>query len=497
MKQLHLIKKKINYKFLHLFGVLIVAIISFACAVNQSKVKKKKFNVLFIAIDDLRPELGAYGASHIISPNIDKLAEEGILFRRAYVQQAICMASRASILTGLRPETNKIYTGESVKKLVPNTTTLNELFEENGYNVAGTGKIYHHNIDNKTQFQENYIESKKTWKARGYVLKESLEQKKLNTKHNRGPAYEFADVHDTIYKDGINTLNAIRKMKEFKKKQKPFFLAVGLSKPHLPFVAPKKYWDMYDPAKIGFTDLKKRPKDSYSDAIRKSGELTNYYNIPRLYEDIADSTALNLRRAYYSCITYADAQVGKLLSTLKNLNLDKNIIVVLWGDHGYKLGDYNSWCKWSNMDIDTNIPLIFSHPDGLKGKESSEIVEALSIYPTLADLCGIEIPQHVEGKSLKPILENPTITSKDKYAFSIWPIDRRKYDKTIMGYSVKTKYFNYVEWIKLSTGEVIEKELFDRKDDAKETVNVVAQEKYKPTVAKLSEKLKERIRNTN
>lgn len=452
--------------------------------------KSNKYNVLFIAIDDLRPELNCYGANHIKSPNIDRLASNGVLFKQAHVQQAICMASRASILTGLRPETNGIYTGGSVTDLLPNITTLNKYFKNNDYSIAACGKVYHSGKDAKEQFGGDNMIAKATWTARGYVTDEAIEKIALNTDYHRGPAYEIANVHDTIYEDGLNTLNAVRKLEQFKNEDRPFFLAVGLKKPHLPFNAPKKYWDMYPEQDITMPEITQRPENSNDYTMRRRGELSNYYNMPYSFEEISDSTAIKLRRAYYACVSYADAQVGKLLDELDRLDLRENTIIVLWGDHGYKLGDYNSWCKWSNMNIDTNIPLIFNVPGGIKGESSNVLVEALDIYPTLTDLCGLETPNHVMGKSLSSLLKNPIPNKEEeKYVYTLWPISRDNYNKTVMGYSVKTSQFNYVEWVKLSTGEVLERELYDHRVDIKETKNVVADSDYEKNIIQLAKKL--------
>ena len=451
--------------------------------------KTESYNVLFISIDDLRTELNCYGADHIKSPNIDRLAETGVRFTHAHVQQAICMASRASIMSGIGPEKHGIYTGEAVENLLPNVLTLNKFFKEQGYNIGTCGKIYHHRIDTEKQFGADYMIPKATWKGRGYVTQEAIEQIELNIQFKRGPAYEYADVHDTLYKDGINTLNAIRKLEELKEKDQPFFLAVGLSKPHLPFVAPKKYWDMYPDTSIALPAIRTMPKHSSKHTMRVKGELNNYYGIPSSYQEIDDSTTLLLRRAYFACVSYADAQVGKLLGQLKKLGLEENTIVVLWGDHGYKLGDYGNWCKWSNMDIDTNIPLIFRVPNGKKGAVSDRPVEALDIYPTLVELCGLKPPSHLEGESLLPFLNNPDFQSDLKnHVYSVWPHNRWNYDKTIMGYSVKDARFNYVEWVKLSSGEVLEQELYDHLNDPNETINVIADGQYKAVVVELAQK---------
>lgn len=446
----------------------------------------EKPNVLFIAVDDLRLELNCYGASHIHSPNIDRLAGEGVRFSNAYVQQAICMASRASILTGIRPEHNGIYTTAAVEDLVPDVVTMNRLFEANGYTVTACGKIYHHEIDRETQFGENYMRPEETWTGRGFVSKESIEKIALNTEYQRGPAYECADVPDSIYKDGANTRLALRRLEGLKEEGKPFFLAVGFTKPHLPFVAPKKYWDLYPPSSIEMPEVREMPENSNEYTMRSKGELTSYYGIPRTFEAIDDSTTLTLRRAYYACVSYVDAQIGMLLDQLEALGLRENTIVVLWGDHGYKLGDYSRWCKWSNMNIDTHIPFIFSVPDGKKGAVCKTPVEALDIYPTLADLCGLDMPSHLEGQSLSETLKNPGI-EQDRYVCTIWPLNRTNYEKAVMGYSVKNKRYNYVEWVKLSSGEVLATELYDHDRDPMETHNVAGASEYGDVLKELSQ----------
>jgi iduronate 2-sulfatase len=486
-----------NYKTFFLCLKFLTMVVICQGQVNQPDAKKNVlYNILFISIDDLRTELNCYGASHIKSPNIDRLAAQGVRFENAHVQQAICMASRASIMTGIRPEKHGIYTGLAVDDVLPETLTINKYFEQNGYNIASCGKIYHHKIDTKKQFGENEIKSKGTWTGRGYVTPEAIEKITLNTKYNRGPAYEFAPVNDTIYKDGLNTQNALKKMEELSKDNVPFFLSVGLSKPHLPFVAPKKYWDMYPSSTIKITEIRKRPKNGYDKAIRTGGELKNYYGMPELFNEIDDNLALTLRRAYYACISYADAQVGKLLDKLEALRIRDKTIVILWSDHGYKLGDYNSWCKWTNMHLDTNIPLIFSIPEGKRNSVSKTPVAALDIYPTLVELNGLQKPNHLDGKSIVTLLKNPEI-QRERVVFSIWPINRNDYKKTIIGYAAKTARFNYVEWIKIGSGEMVGRELFDHRKDPNETLNLIDNIEYAETINFLAKKVSERIQNTH
>jgi iduronate 2-sulfatase len=472
----------IKYLLLTIFAYPIVT----ACQVKKEQ--QTPYNVLFIAVDDLRTELNCYGADHIKSPNIDRLAANGVRFNKAFVQQAICMASRASLMSGIRPEKLGIYTGESVEDIMPDILTLNKFFKQNGYTISSCGKIYHFGEDTKKQFGEDYIAPKQTWEGSGYVTKESIKKQALNTRTGRGPAYENADVNDTIYKDGINTLNAVRKLEQLKNSDKPFFMAVGLTKPHLPFCAPKKYWDMYPEESVTLSKLKDRPENSNKYTMRTGGELSNYAGMPQKFSDVDDQTALVLRRAYYACVSYVDAQVGILMDQLDKLGMRENTIVVLWGDHGYKLGDYDSWCKWSNMNIDTRVPLLFSVPNGNQGKVCNKVVEALDIYPTLAELCGLEKPAHLEGESLKPLLDNPSLKSSNKkYAYTIWPDNRWDYDKTVMGYSIKDERFNYVEWVKLNTGEILERELYDHSIDPEETKNMIGNSEYDTVASQLTQ----------
>ena len=440
-----------------------------------------KPNVLFIAVDDLRPELNSYGASHIQSPNIDRLAAQGVQFNNAHVQQAICMASRASLLTGYRPEYHKIYSGESVGDLLPNALTINKHFERNGYQLAAYGKIYHYKSDHVAQFGGRWSDGSTELFDNGrYATQDSLDKLELNRRdpvrphEDRGPAYESADVEDGAYSDGYNTARAIETLRQFKLSNEPFFLAVGFRKPHLPFNAPEKYWEMYPPGSIKPADLREAPRFSNQYTLRDPGELRNYYGMPKHKGESVDlETELTLRRAYYACVSYVDALVGKLLDELDSLGLAENTVVILWGDHGYKLGDYDNWNKWTNLSIDTRVPLIVRAPGLEGGLQSDALVELVDIYPTLADLSGLEIPEHVQGTSFLPLLRKPDLEWK-KMIFTLWPHYRDKPGQTITGFSVKTKKFNYVEWTRLATGEVLAAELYDTVDDPAETINVVS-----------------------
>jgi iduronate 2-sulfatase len=273
-------------------------------------------------------------------------------------------------------------------------------------------------------------------------------------------------------------------------------MAVGFHKPHLPFVAPKKYWDLYPLETIKFPEVTEPPENANKYTLREWGELRNYYGMPQTTAPVGPDTTLILRQGYFACISYVDALIGKLLDELKALELDENTIIILWGDHGFKVGDYGYWCKWTNMDIDTRVPLIISVPGGRQNVTCDAQVELLDMYPTLADLCGLEKPEHLEGKSLVPLLSDPDLKWGSE-VYSIWPHDRTKYDKTVMGYSVKTERYNYVEWIRLKTGEVLARELYDHHVDPKETKNVIDNPQYEADISILAQKCMERKQSTD
>jgi len=482
-----------NRKRIIFYSIKLFFILGSVVSCSVEKTGGEPYNVLFIAVDDMRTELKTYGTDHIHSPNIDRLARQGVQFNSAFVQQSICMASRASLMTGYRPEQKGIYTGESVKDLVPGVVTLNKLFAQNGYETSAFGKIYHYKSDHLEQFGDNFMDPMDKWAGRGYLTEEAIEQMHYNESHpvkgrnhpDRGPAYEWAEVPDSAYIDGYNTEYALRKLGSYKKGGKPFFMAVGFHKPHLPFVAPKKYWDMYPLESIALPEITEPPLNSTPHTLRSWGELRNYYGMPKYKQAVSEDTTLILRQGYYACVSYVDALIGKLLDRLDQLELADNTIIVLWGDHGYKLGDYGFWCKWSNMDIDTRVPLIFSVPGGRQGESSEAMCELQDIYPTLAELCGLELPAHVEGSSLVPQLNEPATKGKE-FVYTVWPHNRWTYDETIMGYSVKSAEFNYTEWVKLNTGEVLDRDLYDHRNDPKETVNVVNEASYQEIALELA-----------
>jgi len=482
--------------FTRLLFLLTAILFLYSC--NEKETSRP--NVLFIAVDDLRPELGCYGNSQIKSPNIDKLAADGLAFNRAYCQQAICMASRASIMSGYRPDTLNIYNCKSVDKLMPEVLTLNKHFENNGYQIWASGKIYHHESDRKNQWGENYDAPETKENGRGYLSEGAVKiveeydawyRKNRNEGGGgRGPAFESPDVPDNAYYDGKMTDMAIEKLAELKTGDEPFFMAVGYKKPHLPFNAPKKYWDLYDVNEIEMADNMYMPENVSRYFNYNFGELRNYYGIPKGREEFSDTLKRNLKHGYYASVSFIDAQIGRLIEGLKQNDLYENTIIILWGDHGWKLGEHNMWCKHTQFELDNHVPLLIRVP-GQKtaGMKSDAFVEFVDMYPTLCELAGLELPEHLQGKSFVQLIENPDKDWKEG-AISYWPMGRDNPEMLVMGFTVKTDRYRYTEWIKTGSGELMARDLFDHDNDPDENVNISVNPDNEELMGKLSQLLK-------
>lgn len=479
-------------KFLHILFYVFALLFFLSCTTSG---KPEKVNILFIAVDDLRPELGIYGQSQIKSPNIDKLAAEALVFKRAYCQQAICMASRASIMSGFRPDTLHIYNTKSLNELAPDVLTLNRHFENSGYKVWASGKIYHHEIDHKLQFGENYFTPETGEKGRGYlteaswkIMDETERWYQLNRKTDaggRGPAYECADVPDNAYRDGKMTDMALAKMADFKNEEKPFFMAVGFHKPHLPFNAPKKYWDLYDESLIELSKNPFNPKNASTYFNYNFGELRNYPGIPKDDELLGDSISRILKHGYYACVSYTDAQIGRLIDGLKENGLYDNTVIIIWGDHGWKLGEHGMWCKHTQFEIDNHVPLIVKAPRQKTGLWTDGFVEFVDIYPSLCEMAGLKVPAHVQGTSFVPLFENPGKQWK-KAAFSYYPMGRINPEEVVIGYTIKTDRYRYTEWIKNSTNELLAIDLFDHQTDPDENYGIASNPENAQIIKELS-----------
>lgn len=457
-------------------------------------------NVLFIAVDDLRCELGCYGSKVVQSPNIDRLAASGVAFSRAYCQQAVCNPSRASVLTGLRPDSTKVWDLVTpLRSTVPDVVTLPQYFKQQGYFTVGLGKIYHNTFPDPESWSVPETKPKNTavWSA---DAQRRLAQRKQEMRREgkpqrqierlRGPATEAEDVPDTRRFDGALAELAVGQLRELKSREEPWFLAVGFIMPHLPFTAPKKYWDLYDPAKLVLAPNPFPPQGAPPHAMGGMYELRDYMDFTHAKDPPAVLTEAEQRRlkhGYYAAASFTDAQIGRVLDELEDLGIDDETIVVLWSDHGWKLGEHAGWCKQTNYELDTRSPLIVRRP-GAKGNgsPSNALVEFVDIYPTLCDLAGLPIAPTLEGRSFKALLEQPEATFKDA-AFSQFP--RKLPGRELMGYAVRTEQYRYVEWLDRATGELDAVELYDEQADADENANLAAVAAHAETMLRLSERL--------
>jgi len=443
-------------------------------------------NVLFICVDDLKPLLGCYGNKSIQSPNIDRLARRGLLFERAYCNQAVCAPSRNSLLTGSRPTTLGIYDlGTNFRAAVPEAITLPQYFMQQGYRAEGLGKIFHVGHGNH--------EDPASWsvppfggKSIAYLLPENHATQGLTreealfanqrdvAKLPRGAAYESADVADNAYPDGQIADEAILRLRAARDRSAPFFLAVGFLKPHLPFCAPKRYWDLYRRESFEVPALRTPPEGAPPYAPTTWGEVRQYSDIPQV-GPLTDDQARALIHGYHAAVSFIDAQIGRLLEELDRLGLASNTIIVLWGDHGWHLGDHGMWSKHTNYEEAAHIPLLITAPSVTKpGTRTLALVETVDLYPTLCELAGLPKPKgSLDGKSLVPVLKKPSRDNKEA-AFHVFPRNR-KGDGAILGRAVRTARYRLVEWKKPGApADTAEFELYDYVSDPAETKNLAS-----------------------
>lgn len=465
-------------RLIEMFGLgLIVSICFNPVSAQHRKSQPKKPNVLFIIVDDLRSDLGCFGNSVVSSPNIDKLASGGVAFQRAYCNVPVCGASRASILTGTRPTNYRYLNFRSrADQDYPAAVTLPGHFKNNGYQTVSLSKVFHFKNDSKAAWNEIWWPTAKKGTGRNYLTPENLA---LDSDSTFGMPYEMADVPDSAYFDGEIASEAVKHLQEFSKKDQPFFLAVGFKKPHLPFNAPKKYWDLYDPARVGLAANPFPPKNAPPEAFHIWKETRDYHGVPN-QGDLSADLALKLRHAYYACISYVDAQIGVVIGELERTGLAENTIIVLLGDHGWNLGENSLWGKHCNFNRSMNTPLIFRVPGMTEGGNNNSITEFIDIYPTLCDLTGLKQPGHLDGETLVSRLKNPGKTEKD-YAVS----------KFSNGVSLIEGNLFYSEWCDKEDG-VISTMLYDHSTDPEENINLSVKPEYTATVKKLSKRLREK-----
>lgn len=456
---------------------------------------QKPVNVLFIAIDDLRVQYGPYDIDTAHTPNIDKLAEGGVAFTRAYSNVPVCGASRASMLTGVRPTSKRFITFESAADQTPWATTLPEQFKNNGYYSISLGKIFNNPRDKAESWSEpEWRPNSKSSEPGGgnnqkiiarhnYVTEDALAV--ARTDRYAHLAFEKADVEDDAYYNGQIANRAIADLRRLKEMDQPFFLAVGLLKPHLPFNAPSRYWEMYEEKNIPLSATPDMPKNAPKEAQHNWGEVRNYGHdgaMPARNTDetMPDELARKLIHGYYAATSYSDALVGDILEELEALDLDDNTIVVLWGDHGWSLGEHTQWAKHSSFNVVNQIPLIIRTPgmsEEVKGSMASGLVESVDIFPTLTELAGLETPGHTQGSSFKTLIDDPESPGKAA-VFPRW----KNAD------SIRTDRYFYTEW-RNRKGEVTARMLFDHFEDPTETVNLSEDPAHAQVVERLHSQL--------
>ncbi len=456
-----------------------------------------KTNVLFIVADDLKPEFSALG-SKLPTPNLDQLSKEGTSFSKAYCQLAQCTQSRVSLLTSKRPDTTRVWNIKSkMRELNPGILTLPEHFKKNGYTTVSIGKVFDPRSVNYNQLcdepswtlpwlpswklEHNEITGKPTAFYHNPETKKLIKgypgyaQLKQTLKDNEAwMPYECEDVPDDAYSDGAIANQAIKYLKQFSKTNEPFFLAVGFKRPHLPFVAPKKYWDIASEA-VELAEFQKHSKNGPEISYHSFGELRTYSKTPTsgpVPKDLQEK----LVHGYFACTAYIDAQAGKIINTVKRLNLDDNTLIVFWGDHGFHLGDHGLWCKHSNFEQATRVPLIFKVPGGMANNPHSSPVELLDVFPTICELSGISTPEGIEGVSLASIIKT-NATNQKGFAVSQYPRGK------VMGYSIRNDRYRYTEWLwEKDTNNPVATELYDYDNDPLETINLSNDKDYQSII---------------
>ena len=466
-----------------------VALVFLLALCSPTSAAEEKTNVLFFAIDDLRNCVGAFGDKLAITPNIDKLAMQGTVFRNAHCQSPICNPSRASVMTGLRPDTTRVWgLSTHFRQQKPNVVTLPQLFKNNGYYTHSIGKIYH-GIGKASVDPPSWSDAPEldhVTKRDAYVLKKNRTGKKA-------AASEMADCADNDHIDGKVADLAIEKLRELKKSGKPFFLAVGFRKPHMPFNAPKKYWKMHDRSKLERPRYPDFPADAPSIASHGWPEARGYTDIPNK-GPIPPEKIAETRHGYYAATSFMDAQLGKVINELETLGLAGNTVIVLYGDHGFHIGELDIWGKLTNYEVSTNAPMLIVSPkQKTKGSTVDKAVEFLDIYPTVADLCGLKKPKELEGTSLVKVLDDPFAEVKD---FAISQIPRpvsynfTKKPPVNMGYSIRNQRFRYTKWVNFKTGATVAEEFYDYEVNKLERSNQIGNAEHATIIHRMKEQLK-------
>lgn len=456
----------------YLFAAILVSLPAYSAE------EKKRPNILFIAVDDLRPEIAGFGAQNMVTPHLDRLAKRGVRFDRAYCMVPTCGASRAALMSGIRPAKDRFKTFFArADQDVPGVTTLNTHFKNHGYTTISLGKIFHIPGDNV----EGWSETPWKPKAASYITEDALNNLSKDKKgKERGPSWEDGgDVPDDTYGDGKTADKAIERLRDLSTKKEPFFLAVGFTKPHLPFVAPGKYYKNYPGSEVRMPDNYYPPENAPKGAVHSFGELRSYTDIPKK-GILSEEKALELIRGYRAATSYTDAHIGKILDTFDELNLDENTIIVLWGDHGWNLGEHTMWCKHSCFETSVRAPLIFSAPESFNLKTAAatrSLAEFIDVYPTLCEFADLPLPDHLDGISLLPVLRDPNTKVKEE------AISRFNEGDTI-----RTDRYRYTIY-RGKNGKQTGHMLYDHENDPGENRNIADLPENAEVVADLAKRL--------
>jgi iduronate 2-sulfatase len=449
-------------------------------------------SILFIAADDLRADLGCYGHPEVKTPHLDALARRGVVFERAYCQQAVCNPSRASVLTGRRPDTLRVWNLQThFRETLPDVVTLPQAFKQAGYTSVGLGKLFHNQSGPRHPpfpFADPPSWSRPPRFAEGAHWQDWVVPGDAAGPKAKGGPVQCLDVPDEAYFDGQIAAAAVAAIREFATSREPFFLGVGFWKPHLPFNAPKRYWDLYDRAKLAPPDPAAAPVGAPALAAHDWQELRGYGGVPKT-GPLPDAQIAELRHGYLAAISFLDAQVGLVLAELERTGLAANTVVVFWSDHGFHLGEHNLWAKTSNYELDARVPLIGAAPGGARaGGRVAGLTELIDVYPTLTALAGLPAEPGLEGRSLVPQLRDPAAPGN---AFALSQHPRPAYGTpTHMGYSLRDAHHRYIEWRELATGVISARELYDHRTDPKETVNRAAEPTHRPVIDALAAQLR-------
>ena len=466
------------------FPIIIALFLVFGVGINCNATGRP--NVLFISVDDMNCDLGAYGHSLVQTPNLDRLCKMGVRFDAAYCQQPLCGPSRASLMTGLRPDTLDMHTlAHELREKNPDVVTLGELFRKNGYFSARSGKIYHYG--NPSMIGTDGNDDPATWDQKHNPIGIDRSQQEKITRYGAGQeknknlgismAWWDPVSEDTDHTDGMVASRVIEWIHE--KKDEPFFLAAGFFNPHCPYVAPRKYFDLYPMSEITIQDLELAKQDLLD--VPPMAVQRDVRNWPYYFKDVTVDEARKCKQAYYATISFVDAQVGRLLDALSENDLLEKTIIVFWSDHGYFLGEKGLWYKRKAFERSARMPLIIAAPGYASGKASRKPIELLDLYPTLADLCNLKAPENLEGKSLRQLLTEPNHSGWNKPAVTqIW------HSKKAWGYSIRTERYRYTEWLEGMAG----RELYDHQTDPDEIHNLADSETHRQEIARLAKMLR-------